>query len=133
MGPYIHMKKITSTVSYKVPDWNFCNMNKFDFDATMSKEVCRFCVKTKQGPQCVLYNKSLSVRGELISKTEACCKASAGYSSTINSEPDVPTIPPKDLMKQTIDLYTKTVNELIRQGYPRAIADTVAKKHVIGD
>lgn len=133
MGPYTVMKKITSTVSYRVPDWNFCNMNKFDFDATMSKETCRFCVKTRQGPQCLLYNEDLSVKGEMISKTKACCRASAGYSSTIESDPDLPTVNPKELMRQTIDLYTKTVNGLISQGYPRAIADMVAKNHVIGD
>lgn len=36
-------------------------------------------------------------------------------------------------MKQTIDLYVKTVEELVNQGYPRQIANTAAKKHVLGD
>ena len=127
------MKKVTSTISYRVPNWNFCNVNKFDYDATMSKELCRFCIKTRYGHQCLLYDKTLSVKGELVSKTEACCRASAGYSSTINTEPDLPTVNPRDLMKQTIDMYNKTVEGLIRKGYPRAVANTVAKKHILED
>lgn len=133
MGSCPYMKKITSTVRYSVPDWNFCNLNRFDIDGSMTGQTCRFCEKTRSGTKCLLYNKMLSVTGDLISKTEECCRATAGYRSNINSEPDVPTVPPKDLMKDTIDRYNKTVNSLIRQGYPRQIAETVAKKHTIGD
>ena len=69
--------------------------------------------------------------GSEIRKLDKCCKATAGYTSVI--EPDEPpTIQPKDLMKAAIDLYNKTVNDLISQGYPRQIAETVAKKHVLG-
>lgn len=127
------MKKVTSTISYRVPDWNFCNVNKFDFDATMSKELCRFCVKTKDGPTCILYNEDLSVKGGMISKTRACCMASAGYSSTVNSEPTVPVVKPKDIIKHTLETYLKTVESLVKDGYPRNLASTIAKKHTLGD
>lgn len=90
-------------------------------------------MKTKNGPSCLLYDEDLAIRGGLISKTTACCKATAGFQSTINTERDVPTVPPKELMSQAIDLYTKTLNDLLNQGYPRAIADKTAKKYVIGD
>jgi hypothetical protein len=35
-------------------------------------------------------------------------------------------------MKQTIDLYEKTVKDLMAQGYPQPIAAATAKKHVLG-
>ncbi len=125
------MKAIKSTVTYKVPNWNYCNVDRFDIDATPSKQVCQFCIKTKDGHRCALYNQPLMSNGSEIRKLDKCCKATAGYASVI--EPDeAPTIQPKDLMKAAIDLYNKTVNDLISQGYPRQIAETVAKKHVLG-
>lgn len=125
------MKRITSTITYKVPHWNFCNEDNFDYGATLVKATCRFCVKDKHGHKCLLYDKSLSVNNGLISKVPECCKATAGYKSVI--EPDeVPTIEPKDLMKQTIDLYEKTVKDLTAQGYPQPIAAATAKKYVLG-
>lgn len=42
-----------------------------------------------------------------------------------------PVVNPMDLIKQTIDIYNKTVNDLLNQGYPRAMAETVAKKYLL--
>lgn len=69
--------------------------------------------------------------GKQIQKIRQCCKATAGFESVIEPA-TAPTIPPKDLMKATIELYNKTVNDLISQGYPRQIAEQVAKQHVLG-
>lgn len=80
----------------------------------------------------MLYNRTLSVDDGLISKVRECCKATAGFESVIDSPPPTPTISPKELMKQTIAMYSKTVDELLKQGYPRPIAETVAKKHILG-
>jgi hypothetical protein len=125
------MKRIKSTVTYTVPHWNFCNEDKFDYDCRPVKATCRFCIKDKAGHHCLLYDKSLSVTNGLISKVPACIDATAGFASVI--EPDeVPTIDPKDLMKQTINLYEKTVKDLMAQGYPQSIAASTAKKHVLG-
>lgn len=125
------MKRIKSTVSYRVPHWNFCNEDNFDYGATLVKSTCRFCVKDKSGHHCLLYDKSLSIRDGLIQKVPACVDATAGFKSVI--EPDeVPTIDPKDLMKQTINLYEKTVKDLMAQGYPQPIAAATAKKFVLG-
>lgn len=126
------MKKIKSTVTYVVPHWNFCNSDNLVNGGELTKDTCRFCVKTKAGHQCLLYDESLSVNDGFITKVRACCKATAGYESVIEPQPG-PTVQPKDLMKQTIDLYNKTVNDLMRQGYPKQIADTVAKQYVLGD
>lgn len=129
------MKTIKSTVTYTVPNWNFCNVDKFDIDGTPSKRVCQFCIKTKQGHVCALYDEALSVQGDRISKVRACCKVTAGFESVITPKaeaPAVPTIPPKELMKQAIELYDKTTKELVAQGYPHSIAAATAKKYVLG-
>lgn len=68
----------------------------------------------------------------LVNKTRACCKITAGFSSTIDATSTGPEVNPKDLMKQTIELYSKTVNDLINQGYPRTIAEATAKTHILG-
>lgn len=80
----------------------------------------------------MLYDRPLTVDNGLISKTRDCCRASAGFPSEVDSTPQVPTIQPKELMKQTIDVYTKTVDELLKQGYPRQMAEQAAKKHILG-
>lgn len=126
------MKKIKSTVTYTVPGWNFCNNDNLLPGGRLQKGACRFCVKSKSGYRCSLYDEPLSTSDGMIEKTRACCKATAGYASSIDEPPPAPTIDPRDLMKQTIELYSKTLNDLINQGYPRAIAETVAKQHLLG-
>lgn len=126
------MKTIKSTVAYKVPNWNYCNVDRLDIDATPSKQVCQFCIKTKDGHRCALYNQPLMSDGTQIGKLTQCCRATAGFASVI--EPvEAPTVPPKDLMKQTIELYSKTVNDLLNQGYPRQMAEAAAKKYILND
>lgn len=125
------MKRIKSAVSYKVPNWNYCNVDRFDIDATPSKQVCQFCIKERGGYRCALYDQPLMSDGKQVQKLRACCKATAGFESVIEPA-EAPTIKPKDLMKATINLYNKTVNDLISQGYQRQIAEQVAEKHVLG-
>ena len=36
-------------------------------------------------------------------------------------------------MRQTIDLYNKTVNDLIAQGYPKQMAEMAAKKYILDE
>lgn len=129
------MKTIQSKVTYTVPHWNYCNVDKFDIDGTPSKQVCQFCIKTKHGHVCALYDEDLSVQGNKIAKVRACCKATAGLEAVIQPKveaPAVPTIKPTELMKQAIELYDKTVKELMAQGYPQPIATATAKKYVLG-
>lgn len=127
------MKRIQSQVTYTVPNWNFCNNDNLLPGGRLQKDTCRFCVKTKDGHRCLLYDKPLKTDGEFIDKVRECCKATAGFASVIDEAPPVPTIQPRELMKQTIELYNKTVNELLSQGYPKSIAETVAKKHLLCD
>jgi len=125
------MKTIKSNVTYKVPHWNYCNVDHLDIDATPSKRVCQFCIKERSGYRCALYNQPLMSDGIQIRKLDKCCRATAGFASVIEPE-EAPTIPPKDLMKQAIELYNKTVNDLLSQGYPRQMAEAAAKKYVLG-
>ena len=129
------MKRISSSVSYTVPHWDFCNVDKFDLGGGVSKQTCQFCSKTKTGYTCLLYNTPLSSKNDLISKTVRCCEATAGIKADIIADnvSSVPVVPPKELIKQSLELYTKTVNDLINQGYPKTIAETTAKKYVLGD
>lgn len=126
------MKRIKSTVSYTVPHWNFCNSDNLTATGDMTNHTCRFCIKDKSGVHCMLYDKPLAVKNDLIYKVRECCKATAGFESVIDEPPPAPTIPPKDLMKQTIELYSKTMNDLITQGYPRPMAEQAAKKYILG-
>lgn len=125
------MRRIKSTVSYKVPSWNFCNSDNLTVTGDLTSQTCKFCIKDKAGHRCLLYDEQLNTKGELIHKVKACCKATAGFESVIDEAPPAPTIPPKDLMKQTIELYSKTMNDLIAQGYPRPMAEQAAKKYIL--
>lgn len=122
------MKYIKSTVTYKVPGWNYCNVDRFDIDGTPSKQLCQFCIKSKEGHRCALYSQPLMSNGKDVKKLSQCCRATAGFESVIDAPPEAPTVPPKDLMKQTIALYKKTVNELLSQGYPRQMAEQAAEQ-----
>lgn len=79
----------------------------------------------------MLYDQSLMADHGQVHKTNQCCRATAGFESVIEEPPQAPTIPPKDLIKQAIELYSKTVNDLINQGYPRVMAETAAKKYML--
>lgn len=130
------MKRIESTISYVVPGWNFCNSDNLDKYGQVTKKRCNFCIKEKQGYRCALYDTGLSTYNELIEKTKACCKATAGFNSRVVVEnvPDKEYImPPKELVKQAVDSYNKKLNELLTQGYPRQIAEMAAKKFTLGE
>ena len=112
------MKKIRTEVSYKVPHWAFCNCDANEMN-DVTKDVCKFCVTKRGGERrCVLYDESLTVVDGLVSKSEGCKKATAGIKSVIESDrvaPTGPSVQPKILITQTIELYSKTVNDLLNQ------------------
>lgn len=130
------MRRIKSNVSYVVPTWNFCNSDITTNDSDLSKNLCSFCIKTKDGYRCALYDIKLETSNRLIEKTRACCKATAGFNSEIVKEYEkdsLPTVEPKVLMREAILSYNKTLSELLNQGYPRQLAEKLAIKHTIGD
>lgn len=129
------MRRIKMTLSYVVPAWNFCN---YDTSNT-SKEVCRFCEKTKKGHHCVLYDADLMSDGNLISKVKGCCRATAGYDTVVTYEApqapaqnQAPAVDPKWIMQETLKMYNKSLNDLLAQGYPRPMAEKLAQQYVLG-
>lgn len=129
------MKRIKSTVSYHVPHWCHCNSDMNEFNG-IPKNLCRFAVKTKTGYHCALHNEPLLTDGEWVNKVPACVRATAGVKAEIISDrvdPALPAVEPKQLIKATIELYSKTVNDLINQGYPRQLAEQVAKQHLLNN
>ena len=133
MGPLNDaMRRIQSQVTYTVPGWNFCNNDNLLPGGRLQKDVCRFCIKTKSGHRCMLYDQPLKTDGEFIDKIKDCCRATAGFASNIEEAPPTPTVDPRELIKQTIDVYNKNVKVLIRQHYPREIAEQLAKQIMLG-
>lgn len=126
------MRKITSTVTYTAPNWNFCNSDNL-VAGEVTTQKCRFCQKTRDGYKCLLYDRELSSKGKFVDKTRECCMAAAGYESVITEPAPAPSIDPQSLMKQAVDLYAKTYADLLNQGYPDKIADQVAREYVLGN
>lgn len=125
------MRKIKQTIAYRVPSWNFCNL---DGSGKIGKETCRFCVKTKLGYICTLYDTPLSSEDYKVNKYYDCVRATAGYRISID-EPvsTVPTIDPKLIVQEAIKQYKKQVNDLLNQNYPRSIAEAIVIKHMLED
>lgn len=124
------MKRICTKVTYRVPDWEFCNHQASLTRA--SKEKCRFCVKHGGKHICVLYNMPLDTcEGHLVKKDIECYRATAGYASVVEDTPEV-NIDPRDIMRLTIQEYRKVYNALIAQGYPANMADKLAQQSILG-
>lgn len=121
------MKRVKTTVGYKVPSWEFCNCSRL---GKPTKDTCRFCVKHGKGYVCVLHNMPLDmIEGILVKKDMACVRATAGFTSEV--EDDI-QIDPKAVMKLTLQEYRKAYKQLIAQGYPDAMADKLAQQMIMG-
>lgn len=130
------LKSVTTKITYKVPAWQYCNLNSHKIGVP-SSEKCRFCVKEKGYHRCALYNELLSTEGkDVVLKARACERAVCGFKSVVEDVEEVdngPSVDPKYLMKTTIQEYLKTKNKLLSQGYPEFVADKVAQQYVLGD
>lgn len=121
------MKCVKTTVTYKVPDWAYCNHSNF---GKPTKDMCRFCVKHGKQYICVLHNMPLEVaEGVLVKKDLSCIRATAGFVSEVE---DTVRIDPKDIIKMTMQEYRKIYRQLIAQGYPEGMADKLAQQALIG-
>ena len=122
------MKKVKTTVNYKVPDWEFCNCSRL---GKPTKDMCRFCVKHGKNYVCVLHNMPLGVvEGMIVKKDTACIKATAGFPSEVEDN-DV-QVDPKTVMKMTMQEYQKIYKQLLAQGYPATMANKLAQQMVLG-
>ena len=124
------MQKVKVTVNFKVPSWDFCNDDRLD-GGELTKSKCRFCDAERGHYSCRLYGEALWANDGLIQKTHQCKLASIGIATEVEEPAPGPTISPKELMKHTIELYSKTVKDLQSQGYPTPLAEKVAKQHIL--
>lgn len=124
------MIKVTTKVTYRVPEWAYCNCQ-----ATLlkpSKDKCRFCVKDGKNYRCALYNEMLSTsQGTLVEKTRACVKAGCGFNSEVVDEV-TPAIEPQAIISMAINEYRKVYKSLRDQGYPEPMADKLAQQYMNG-
>ena len=82
----------------------------------------------------MLHDKMLLSDKDFVHKTPACVEATAGYVVSIDEPtPQGPIVDPKRLIADTINIYNSTVNDLLKQGYPRAIAESTAKRYLLDD
>lgn len=82
----------------------------------------------------MLYDEALTADPDFVHKTAACIKATAGYAITVDDQvPIGPSADPKLIIRETIALYRKTVSDLVSQGYPQTMAETIASKYLTGD
>lgn len=123
------MRKIKVDLQCSVPSWHFCNLDGFTADGRYSKETCRFCVTTKQGRRCLLYDESLTTDSHFVHKTSACIEAAASGKATAR---EMPAVSPKLIASEAIKEYTKLVASLTKQGYPRSLAEKIALQDIIG-
>lgn len=117
------MKKLTTTVTYKVPKGLYCNHS---MQKSTHSTRCRFCTDLGKGRfTCVLHNMPLDLmEGILIYKTDACL----AQQGTVE---DTPTLPPKEVAKYALKEYRKLYLSLIKQGYPEEMAHKAAQEGVI--
>ena len=125
------MRKVKQTITYKVPSWNFCNLDVFTTNGRFSKETCRFCIKSKEGYRCALYDEVLHSDPSFVHKTKRCIDVTAGFAA--EELPDVLTVDPKVIIAETLKQYKKIYGDLLKQGYPVGMAETVATKAMLGN
>ena len=126
------MKKIETTVTYKVSDGFYCNLRQEAWKNFPPEQRCRFCTQvTKNNFVCVLHNIPLVVEeGCLIRKAPQCMKNMAYKSQTVPEPEEATKVNPKDLIKWALDEYMKTYNQLVKDGYPEVLAAKLAKEAV---
>lgn len=127
------MKKIETTVTYKVSEGCLCNLRFEKHKGFPADQRCRFCTNLgKDGFVCVLHNMPLVVEeGCMIRKAQACMRNMAYKSQTVPNVDDTPKVNPKDVIKWALDEYNCVYNQLVSEGYPAALAMKVAKESVL--
>lgn len=127
------MRKIKVDLKCRVPSWNYCNYDGPTADQRYSKELCRFCVSTKKGNYCSLHDTQLMADKNFVHKTPDCIRSTAGFAISIDEPVPEFNVDPKLIVASAIKSYNKTLAELLKQGYPRNLAETLAMQYTIGD
>lgn len=124
------MRKVKLKVQCDIPSWGYCNYDGFTANDRYSKELCRFCVKTKTGHHCLLFDQDLAADPRFVHKAAGCVDASATSGYEVSTPP---AVEPKLIMSETLKSYRKTVADLMKQGYPRGLAESLATKYILDE
>lgn len=127
------MKKIKTSVTYRVSDGNYCNLRQESHKGFPANQRCRFCTNLGKGAfVCVLHNMPLVVEeGCLIRKDKACIQNMAYKSQSVPDVDDTPKVNPKDIIKWAITEYKRAYAKLVKDGYPEALAMKLAQESVL--
>ena len=127
------MRKLKSTITYKVPNGLYCNHNLHGI-----KPRCRFCTEFKKGLfVCVLHNQTLVVdQAVLILKCKDCLNAPLFSTQHIveefsREETSAPMVPVRDIVRGAVTEYKKVYKDLLNQGYPHNIIEKIATDIVV--
>ena len=123
------MRKIKQTITYTVPSWNFCTLDVFTANGRFSKETCRFCIKSKEGYKCALYDENLHSDPTFVHKCKRCVDASAGFAAA--ELPDTVSVDPKTIIAETLKQYKRIKDDLLKQGFPATMADSLATQMML--
>lgn len=123
------MRKVTLKMPQRLPSWNFCKLDDFTANGRFSKENCKFCVRANGGYRCLLFDANLTSDVDFVHKCPQCIKAAAGFG--VEEAPTV-QVDPKLVMKETLKQYKSVVKQLLSQGYPKEMAETLAEQFVMG-
>lgn len=126
------MRKVKVNIQFKVPSWNFCNCDVSTPDGRYSKELCKFCIKSTGGYYCQLYEEYLASDRTFVYKPDVCKNMTAGFTQDI-VEPDSIQVDPQVIIRETIKTYNKTLRDLLNQGYPPKLAETIATQYMLGN
>lgn len=125
------MRKITTTLTYRVEAGPYCNLYKFGSATPDPKNVCRFCVKNNQGGYtCAMYNELLSSQGKVVEKLSKCSLAMCKGKDEVEDLASVAAtfVDPKKMIADIIKQYQITVDSLVGQGFPADIAADAARQ-----
>lgn len=80
------MLRLKVNVELYLPEWHLCNIPRDSTMSELTRNVCRFCVKTKTSHVCALFNKPLLRCGDEVHKdrkcVKLCCKATKNIDAT---------------------------------------------------
>ena len=126
------MRKIKAQLTLKLPSWHYCNYDGFTANDRYSKDLCRFCEKTRYGHRCRLFDSDLMADPRFVHKAAECIRLCDGeYVEEAPPAPEVVDV--KLLSKEMLKEFVKRRTELQKQGYPFALAEKAAAKYVLGE
>lgn len=123
------MFKLKANVTYKVPEWDYCNNQMLLRPSETDGTFCRFCFKKGGKACCSLYNELLDVvGGNAVKKHPMCIKVcqSKRKITTIEDIDIVSRVDPKAVAAAVLKEYRRVYQAFIRQGMTDSVAHNMA-------